>query len=110
MFRRAALLVCAAVGIVAVSGCNPALSKREMVVHFDPAATSAQHKAALEACAHVTAAATPEPFRTTGPIASQVNNVRYRIDHADDRDLARLTTCLSKQPGVVGEDIPDLTN
>jgi hypothetical protein len=109
--RRLALLLPGLVLATAVSGCNAsALSKREMVVHFDPAATSEQHRAALEACSHVTTAATPEPFSTTGPVSNRVNNVRYRIDHANDRDIAQLTTCLSKQPGVVGEDIPDLSN
>ena len=109
--RRPALLASALVLGIAVAGCNAgALSRRELVVHFDPSATSAQHRAALDACAHVTPEATPEPFSTTGPVSNQINNVRYRIDHADDRDIALLTTCLSKQPGVVGEDIPDLTN
>jgi len=109
--RRLALLFPGLALAVAMSGCNAsALTKREMVVHFDPAATSEQHRAALDACAHVTTAATPEPFSTTGPVSNQINNVRYRIDHANDRDIALLTTCLSKQPGVVGEDIPDLSN
>ena len=107
--RRLALLVPALA--VAASACNTdALSKRELVVHFDPTATSAQHRAALDGCAHVTPHASPEPFSTTGPVSNQINNVRFRIDHADDRDLAHLETCLSKQPGVVGDDIPDLTN
>lgn len=103
---------CVAVAVAAVmTGCNAsALTKRELVVHFDPAATSAQHHAALEACSHVTPEASPEPFSTTGPVATQVNNVRFRIDHANDKDIAMLEACLAKQPGVVGDDIPDLTN
>jgi hypothetical protein len=36
--------------------------------------------------------------------------VRFRIDHADDKDIALLTECLSRQPGVVGVDTPDLTD
>ncbi|HVX69657.1 MAG TPA: hypothetical protein VHA79_08215 [Mycobacteriales bacterium] len=112
MVARRLVSIASAVAIAAaVSGCNAAaLSKREMVVHFDPSATTEQHRAALDACAHVTTAATPEPFSTTGPVSNQINNVRYRIDHANDRDIALLTTCLSKQPGVIGEDIPDLSN
>lgn len=107
--RRLALLI-PALAVLATACNTDSLTRREMVVHFDPSATSAQHQAALDACAHVTPEATPEPFSTTGPVSNQINNVRYRIDHADDRDIALLTTCLSKQPGVVGEDIPDLTN
>ena len=107
--RRLALLVPALA--MAASACNTsALTKRELVVHFDPSATSEAHRAALDNCAHATTEATPEPFSTTGPISNQINNVRFRIDHADDRALAQLETCLSKQPGVVGVDIPDLTN
>jgi hypothetical protein len=109
--RRLALLSSALVVAVAVTGCNAsALSRRELVVHFDPAATSAQHRSALDACAHATTEATPEPFSTTGPVSNQINNVRFRIDHADDRDIAHLETCLGQQPGVVGVDIPDLAN
>lgn len=109
--RRLGLIAAVSVVVVSVAGCNAgALSRRELVVHFNPAATSAQHKAALDACSHVTPEASPEPFSTTGPVSNQINNVRFRIDHANDRDIALLTTCLSKQPGVVGEDIPDLSN
>jgi len=109
--RRLAPLVPALALGLAVSGCNTdALSKRELVVHFDPSASSADHKAALDNCAHATTEATPEPFSTTGPISNQINNVRFRIDHADDRAIAHLETCLGKQTGVVGVNIPDLTN
>jgi hypothetical protein len=100
----------AALGLV-LAGCNAsALTKRELVVYFTPDATQSQHLAALDACAHVTPEATPEPFSTTGPAADTVGNVRFRIDHADDKALAELETCLSKQPGVQGADIPDLTD
>lgn len=104
-------LVPALAVVACLAGCNTdALTKRELVVHFDPSATSAQHQSALDACAHATPEATPEPFSTTGPISNQINNVRFRIDHADDRDIAHLETCLNNQPGVIGVDIPDLTN
>ena len=39
-----------------------------------------------------------------------VGDVRFRIDHADDKDFALLTECLNKQPGVAGVDVPDLTD
>jgi hypothetical protein len=112
MLGRPLAFVAVVLGLaLAVSGCNAsAWSKRELVVHFDPAATSAQRQGALEACDGVTARATPEPYSTTGPASNQASNVRYRIDHANDRDIALLTTCLSKQPGVVGAAIPDVAN
>jgi hypothetical protein len=109
--RRLALpIVAVAVGLI-LSGCNAnALSKRELVFYFNSAATTAQHRAALDACAHVTPEATPEPFTTSGPVSNQVGDVRFRIDHADDKAIAQLTECMTKQPGVKGVDTPDLTD
>jgi hypothetical protein len=38
------------------------------------------------------------------------SDVRFRIDRADDRDIARLEVCLQKQPGVIGvQDTMDTT-
>ena len=96
---------------VAVSACNAsALTKRELVVYFNSSATNAQREAVLQVCGNVSPDAVPEPFSTKGPVAQQVGDVRFRIDHADDRSIAHLETCLHHQPGVVGDQIPDLTN
>jgi hypothetical protein len=104
--RVAAVLAVAAT----VAGCNTsALSKRELVVHFDGSATTAQHRAALDACAHVSPETSPEPFSTSGPVSNQVGDVRFRIDHANDKAIATLETCLYHQPGVDGVNQPDLT-
>jgi hypothetical protein len=101
----------AVIGVLAVSGCNAsALTKRELVVYFNQNASEATHRAALEACAHVTPEATPEPFQTSKIQSNDVGDVRFRIDHADDKALATLENCLSKQRGVAGADIPDLTD
>jgi hypothetical protein len=109
--RRLALAAVAAGLTVVLAGCNDsALTKRELVIYFGPNSTQAQHDAALKACANVTPQATPEPFISTGPLADQVGDVRFRIDHADDKAIAELEDCLHKQPGVVGADIPDLTD
>jgi hypothetical protein len=46
----------------------------------------------------------PTSTRFTAPDA------RFRIDSASDKDIARLETCLQKQPGVVGfQDSADST-
>jgi hypothetical protein len=93
------------------AGCNSsALSKQELVVTFDPNAPASEHAAALQACAHATPEATPEPIVTSSLPSSSVGDVRFRVDHANDRALALLTECLNQQPGVKGVDIPDLTN
>jgi hypothetical protein len=108
--RLAGMAVAVGVALM-LAGCNDsALTKRELVVYFGDDATSADHAAALHACSNVTPEATPEPFVTSGPAADQVGDVRFRIDHADDKALATLENCLDRQPGVVGADIPDLTD
>jgi hypothetical protein len=106
------LTATAVVGLLAVSGCNSsALTKQELVVYFKAGAPASDHQAALKACSHASPKAVPEPI-PTGPSlpADTVGNVRFRIDHADDRDIALLTECLNRQPGVSGVDVPDLTN
>jgi hypothetical protein len=109
--RRLAYVAVATGVTLVLAGCNDsALTKRELVFYFTPSATQAQHKAALTACADVTPEATPEPFVTTGPDADLVGNVRFRIDHADDKAIAQVEDCMNKQPGIAGVDIPDLTD
>jgi hypothetical protein len=96
---------------LAVSGCNTsALTKQELVVDFGPNATYAQRLATLHACEHVTPAAKPEQVSHDKFVSDQVSDIRFRIDHADDHEVAQLETCLGKQPGVVGVEIPDLTD
>jgi len=101
----------AVISVLAVSGCNDsALTKRELVVYFNDNSPESVHLAALRACGHATPEATPEPFATSSLQSNNVGDVRFRIDHADDKALATLENCLSRQPGVVGVDIPDLTD
>lgn len=112
---RARLLVLAAASagvIVSLTGCNASsLSKVELVVYFGQSAPQSDHVAALRACAHVTPEAVPEPIETASNLASDVvGDVRFRIDHANDKEIALLTECLNKQPGVVGVDTPDLSD
>jgi hypothetical protein len=111
--RRHRLAVFAAVAgtMVAVGGCNSsALTKEEMVVYFTQNAPPSDHTAALKACAHAAPNVIAEPIVKSNLASDAVGDVRFRIDHADDRDLALLTECLNKQPGVVGVDVPDLTD
>ena len=109
--RRAGIWVAALGAIVFASGCNTSsLTKRELVVYFMDNASEADHTNALNACDHVAPDVHAEPITRSTLPSNQVGNVRFRIDHADDRDIALLTECLDKQPGVKGVDIPDLTN
>jgi hypothetical protein len=109
--RRVVAAAIAAGLALVLAGCNTsALTKRELVFYFSPNATQAEHKAALTACEDVTPEAVPEPFDTTGPTADLIGDVRFRIDHADDKAIAEVEDCMNNQPGIAGVDIPDLTD
>lgn len=110
--RRAAGVVLAVVLMAsAVTGCGAygaRLRQRELVVHFDPRATPAQHLAARDACTGIPHTS-PEPLVSPASRVSRFTDVRFRIDDASQRELARLTQCLGRQPGVRGVDIPETT-
>jgi hypothetical protein len=96
------LAVLSVVGAGAVAGCGPNAYRRELVVVFAASATPEQHAAALENCTGVAPNTSPEPIVHSSFASSRVYDVRFRIDHASDRDVAQLQACLAKQPGVVG--------
>lgn len=107
--RSAGTVAGLALLVSALTGCGAygkTLRQRELVVHFDPAATAEQHLAARDACTGIPNTS-PEPMVSPATRVSRFTDVRFRIDNADHRDLARLTSCLSRQPGVRGVDIPE---
>jgi hypothetical protein len=107
---RLALGLGAAVVALALSGCNASLGKREIVVQFKPTASEAQHAAAREACATATPKASPEPIVHNKYATTRIDDVRFRVDKANDHELAQLYNCLSRQPGVIGVSDPmDMT-
>ena len=72
---------------------------------FTPTATDAQRVAALRACTGSAPKTSPEPVPTpsgTRGIERQGPLIRFRIDAANDQDIARLEECLGKQAGVQG--------
>lgn len=89
------------VALLSVAGCKNAY-RRELVVVFTPEATAEMHAAALRACTGAAPHASPEPIVRSTFAASRISDVRFRIDHANDHDIAQLETCLGKQPGVRG--------
>jgi hypothetical protein len=90
------------------AGCA-SLSQREVVVVFGQDSTPAQHRAARDACSGFENAS-PEPLPTSSRYASErLSDVRFRVDKASDGQINDLYTCLRKQPGVVGVNIPDTT-
>jgi hypothetical protein len=97
--------------MAALSGCNTsALTKVELVVYFQPGTTTAQKLTALNNCKHSTPAAVDEPVDHSGLPSDQIGDIRFRIDHADDKQVSELENCLHKQIGIQGVQIPDLTD
>jgi hypothetical protein len=111
LVRRLAVSASVAGLLMAVTGCNASsLTKVEMVVYFNPSAPIADHTNVLKVCGHISPQTVPEPIVKSNLVSDNVGDVRFRIDHANDKELAELTECLNKQPGVVGVDTPDLTD
>jgi len=75
-------------------------------VHFSADATAAEHLAARAACTGAAPNTSPEPVVHTRFASTRINDIRFRVDHADDHDLAQLYVCLGHQPGVVGVSDP----
>ena len=97
------LLAGAVAGAVSVTGCNA--TRRELTVVFTPSASDAQRVAAWHACTGAAPHTSPEPIPTPSGnrgIERQGPLVRFRIDAANDQNIARLEECLGKQPGVQG--------
>ena len=101
--------VVAAVTVAALTGCSQfdaALGQRQAIVSFRPGTPLSQRLTIRSACAKVPAVkAQPLPSDLNSPYALQ--QVTFRIDHATDADVARLETCLTKFPAVVGITLQD---
>ena len=105
--RAAAGAIAAALLLPAAAGCatfDAALGKQEAVVAFKDGTSNTTRLKVRAACSHVPEA-TPEPLPTDHLASDLLNNVRYRVDHASDADLARLQQCLQRFPSVNGVNI-----
>lgn len=94
-----------------MTGCSSKLTRglgaQEVVVYFSPTATSADRLGVIHACGHLPNAA-PEPLPSANaPASSREYGVRFRVDRASNYQLQQLLSCLGRQPGVVGYNIPD---
>jgi hypothetical protein len=109
--RSIATCVLAGLALVVLAGCNTsALTKQELVVYFKPGTTTAQKLTALNNCKHATPAAVAEPIDHTGLPSDQIGDIRFRIDHINDKQESFLIGCLNRQVGFQGTQIPDLTD
>jgi hypothetical protein len=105
--RAAAAVLAAALLLPAAAGCakfDAALGQQEGVVSFQDGTSNATRLKVRAACSHVPQAI-PEPLPTDHMASDLLYDVRYRVDHASDADLARLQQCLQRFPSVVGLDI-----
>ncbi len=88
----------------AVAGCatfDRTFGKQEAVVQFQPQTPNSVRLKVRAACSHVPQAI-PEPLPTDHLASDLASDVRYRVDHASDGDLAKLQQCLQRFPSVVG--------
>src|SRR5438105_1051756 len=90
--------------VAMLSACRQTanLSQQEVVVVFKPDATQADHSRVWALCQHVDGT-DPEPLVTKSKYpATLQSNVRFRVDHATNYQLAQLLTCLKQDPSVSG--------
>jgi hypothetical protein len=96
-----------AVAALASAGCSQfdaALGKQELVVTFRAGTSQDAMTQARAACSNIPNSA-PEPMPTAANVTSGAYDVRFRIDHASDADIARLQTCLSRFKSVQGVNV-----
>ena len=88
----------------AVAGCatfDRTFGKQEAIVQFQSQTPNSVRLKVRAACSHVPQAV-PEPLPTDHLASDLDSDVRYRVDHASDGDLAKLQQCLQRFPSVVG--------
>ena len=88
----------------AVAGCatfDRTFGKQEAIVQFQSQTPNSVRLKVRAACSHVPQAV-PEPLPTDHLASDLASDVRYRVNHASDGDLAKLQQCLQRFPSVVG--------
>ena len=88
-----------------LSGCNTsALTEREIVINFNDSTTQATRIADRQACLHPAPNVSAEPLPAASDkfVSDQINDVRYRVDHANDNEISKLYACFENKPGVLG--------
>jgi hypothetical protein len=102
--RRVAVIASGLAVLGLASGCakfNAALGKQEVVVQFQAGTAEATRLKVRAACSHIPNSR-PEPLPTDHLASDNLYNVIYRVDQADDAQLAELYQCLQRYPAVAG--------
>ena len=98
-------VVCAGLSLSSCSWTS-SLKARETVVHFTRDTTPAQRAAARAACLDLPRTR-PEPIASDALSIRAHTDIRFRVDDANDHEIAQLYACLQKQPGyLTAETIP----
>jgi hypothetical protein len=107
---RRMLLLAAGVTLVATA-CNAnlysGLGRQVAEFTFSASATQAMRAHALKACSGLPGTKAYRLPPKNSSLASQIYDVRFDVTHADNLQLQRLISCMTKQPGVQGVNIPD---
>lgn len=107
--RRTGRAVALGALLLAMAACRTTVSlNREVVVVFKPGATEVDRDRVRTACAGASPHASPEPEGAGSLKSSRVNDVRFRVDKADNAELNKLYTCLTADPSVRGVDLPEM--
>ena len=94
--------------LAGATGCKG--TQREVIVFFAADAPQSRHEDALRACTGAAPHTSPEPIEPGTHRVAPTSDVRFRIDKANDHDIAQLEKCLTSQPGVIGvQDTMDTT-
>ena len=95
-----ARFLAAACAATALAGCSwsASLKAREATVYFQNGVSAEQRSAARAACLNVPHTS-PEPIATDAVSVRAHTDIRFRVDDANDNELAQLYKCLEVQPG-----------
>ncbi|MQA77007.1 MAG: hypothetical protein GEV10_00755 [Streptosporangiales bacterium] len=105
----ASMVVLVALAVItSVSSGFSMLGQRYAVVHFDGTVSYAERERVQLACA-APPLVKPVPMGDDKAKSARLSNVSYRVDKADEGDIATLSKCLKKFDGVVGIELNDLT-
>src|SRR3954453_10283479 len=109
---RLSVLAATLVVLLTVVGCKAAdsLSTQEVVVHFAPNTSRAQHVAVLDACGGLPYPS-PEPIPSTKVVGQDRTDVAFLVNPGSNKNLNRVFNCLAQDQFhgvVIGYELPGM--
>ena len=102
--RRNVAALAVAAAVLGAGGCGhfaANMRMRELVVQFKPGTPQPVRASVLHGCRGFPDAS-PEPMPSSTLPSVQLNNVRFRVDNADDAQIAAVEDCLARFTAVIG--------